>query len=76
MLFLKQMQMLVKFINKNNSNCVNQHLPIYDASLWTYSNLFEKSMFWKRICVCCKIHHKNKTIECLGGIEWGLNYIS
>lgn len=70
-IFETNANVMVKFINKANSNCVNQHLPIYDASLWTYPIFLKNQCFGKGYVFAVKIHHKNKTIECLGGIEWG-----
>jgi hypothetical protein len=42
----------------------------YDAPLWTYP-LFKNSMFWKGHAFAIKLDHANKTISCIGGIEWG-----
>ena len=43
----------------------------YDAPLWTYS-LFNKPLrFWKGHGFAVKVDHQNKSIHCIGGIEWG-----
>lgn len=43
----------------------------YDAPLWTYS-LFNKPLhFWKGHAFAAKVDHQNKSIHCIGGIEWG-----
>ncbi len=43
----------------------------YDAPLWTYT-LFNKPVsFWKGHAYAIQVDHENKTIQCLGGIEWG-----
>lgn len=43
----------------------------YDAPLWTYS-LFNKPLrFWKGHAFAIKVDHQKKSIDCIGGIEWG-----
>lgn len=43
----------------------------YDAPLWSYS-LFEKPLtFWRAHTFAIIIDDKNKTINYIGGIEWG-----
>lgn len=42
-----------------------------DAPLWTYG-LFSKPLsFWKGHAFALRFDDKNKTIKCLGGVEWG-----
>jgi hypothetical protein len=43
----------------------------YDAPLWTYSLLLKKPMFWKGHAFAVQVDRHNKTIKCIGGIEWG-----
>ena len=43
----------------------------YDAPLWTYSLLKKPLSFWKGHAFALKVDHHRKTIECIGGIEWG-----
>lgn len=43
----------------------------YDAPLWTYSLLNKPISFWKGHAFAVEVNHQNKTIKCLGGIEWG-----
>lgn len=43
----------------------------YDAPLWIYS-LFNKPLrFWKGHAFAVKVDHQKKSIDCIGGIEWG-----
>ena len=43
----------------------------YDAPSWTYSFLDKPLAFWRGHAYAVKVDHEKKTIECLGGIEWG-----
>jgi hypothetical protein len=46
----------------------------YDAPLWSYS-LYEKPLtFWRAHTFAIIIDDKNKTIDCIGGIEWGFEF--
>ncbi len=48
------------------------HEPdFYDAPLWTYSLVNKPISFWKGHTFAIEVNHQNKTIKCLGGIEWG-----
>jgi len=42
----------------------------YDAPDWNYT-LFSKPLsYWKGHAYAVEVNHLNKTIKCLGGIEW------
>ncbi len=50
----------------------------FDAPHWRYT-LFSKPLkFWKGHAYAVKVNHKNGTIQCVGGVEWGfqLSYFS
>ena len=43
----------------------------FDSPHWVYS-LFSKPLsFWKGHVYAVKVDHQHKTIQCVGGIEWG-----
>jgi hypothetical protein len=47
----------------------------YDAPIWTYT-LFKKPLtFWKGHAFALEIDDINKTINCIGGIEWGFELL-
>lgn len=66
------------FIDAANIDSSGSTYPFYtyeqdffDAPLWTYS-LFNKPIrFWKGHAFAVKVDHQNKSIHCIGGIEWG-----
>lgn len=66
------------FIDTTTKNSSGSTYPFYtyeqdfyDAPLWTYS-LFNKPIrFWKGHAFAVKADHQNKSINCIGGIEWG-----
>lgn len=43
----------------------------YDAPHWSYT-LFSKPLsYWKGHAYAVKVDHRDKTIKCIGGVEWG-----
>lgn len=66
------------FIDAANVDSPGSAYPFYtyeqdfhDEPLWTYS-LFDKPLsFWKGHAFAVKVDHQKKSIDCIGGIEWG-----
>lgn len=42
-----------------------------DAPLWTYGLFSRPLSFWKGHAFALRVDLQNKTIKCLGGVEWG-----
>lgn len=42
-----------------------------DAPLWTYGLFWRPLNFWKGHAFAVEVDDQNKTINCLGGVEWG-----
>lgn len=66
------------FIDSENPNKENSIYPFYtfesgfyDAPFWTYSLFSRPLNFWKGNAFALDIDHQNRTVKCLGGIEWG-----
>jgi len=46
----------------------------YDAPCWSYT-LFSKPLsFWIGHAYAVRVDHENKTIRCIGGVEWGFKF--
>ena len=72
------MPALQKFIDSTDQKQIDTIYPFYtlnqdfyDAPLWRYT-LFKRPLsFWKGHAYAVRVDHQEKTICCMGGIEWG-----
>lgn len=46
----------------------------YDAPYWNYTFFQKPLSFWKAHVYAVMVDYKNKTIKCVGGIEWGYRF--
>lgn len=66
-----ELQKFIDVTQKENYPFYTLEKDFYDAPIWRYT-LFSKPLsFWKGHAYAVKIDPNNRTIECIGGIQWG-----